>query len=395
MKTTNNFPVGDTQFITHYTRVKSRPKFQVIYLIVVFSFILAVFLTPFVKATVSIKSFAVIRPSSEVSSVRSNLGGQVIKLYVGENQYVHNGDSICSIVSTELREREQEILTRKMDAESCKRDLLTLIHGQEKNLKTLLYRQYWQLFKQKINELTIKLKKSEVDFMRAQKLHAEKVIADSDFENSKFAYDNVKTELDLEQQNQLSKWHLELNKFESDIRELKSQLSQIKAEKAKLLIKAQISGNIQNLLALYPGSTVLAGQEIGEISPDTTLIVEAYVTPDDIGLIENNMKGKFQIDAFNYNNWGFVLGRIIDISKDIVILQGKPVFKVRCSLEQEYLQLKNGYKGYLKKGMSLQARFIVAERTLWQLMYDKVDDWVNPDTFRETENGTSSHFPSP
>jgi HlyD family secretion protein len=28
--------------------------------------------------------------------------------------------------------------------------------------------------------------------------------------------------------------------------------------------------------------------------------------------------------------------------------------------------------------MTLRARFIVAERSLWQLLYDKVDDWMNP-----------------
>jgi len=40
--------------------------------------------------------------------------------------------------------------------------------------------------------------------------------------------------------------------------------------------------------------------------------------------------------------------------------------------------LKNGYEGKLKKGVTLQARFVVTERSLWQLLYDKVDDWVNP-----------------
>jgi HlyD family secretion protein len=28
--------------------------------------------------------------------------------------------------------------------------------------------------------------------------------------------------------------------------------------------------------------------------------------------------------------------------------------------------------------MSLTARFNVTERTLFQLLYDKVDDWLNP-----------------
>ncbi|GHT22645.1 hypothetical protein AGMMS4957_13110 [Bacteroidia bacterium] len=42
------------------------------------------------------------------------------------------------------------------------------------------------------------------------------------------------------------------------------------------------------------------------------------------------------------------------------------------------LQLKNGYKGNLKKGMTLTGRFYLTDRSLWQLLFDKVDNWVNP-----------------
>ncbi|MNY20331.1 hypothetical protein D3C86_1538050 [compost metagenome] len=70
---------------------------------------------------------------------------------------------------------------------------------------------------------------------------------------------------------------------------------------------------------------------------------------------------------------------MLDISDDIIIISNsQPVFKVRCELKKNHLVLKNGYKGYLKKGMSFTARFTVTERSLYQLLYDKVDDWVNP-----------------
>ncbi|WP_449436777.1 hypothetical protein [Pedobacter steynii] len=60
---------------------------------------------------------------------------------------------------------------------------------------------------------------------------------------------------------------------------------------------------------------------------------------------------RFQIDAFNYNQWGLAEGKVLDISDDIIIINNnQPVFKVKCSLDQNYLILKNGYKGYLKKG---------------------------------------------
>ena len=93
------------------------------------------------------------------------------------------------------------------------------------------------------------------------------------------------------------------------------------------------------------------------------------------------MPVRFQVDAFNYNQWGLATGNVTEISSDIYFVNEKPVFKVTCQLREDYLQLKNGYKGYLKKGMTLQARFVVAERTLWQLLYDKVDDWINPNTY--------------
>ena len=87
---------------------------------------------------------------------------------------------------------------------------------------------------------------------------------------------------------------------------------------------------------------------------------------------------RFQLDAFNYNQWGLVKGKIEEISSDLIAVNDQPVFKIRCSLENEFLLLKNGYKGNLKKGMTLTGRFSLTERTLWQMLFDKVDNWLNP-----------------
>ncbi len=47
-------------------------------------------------------------------------------------------------------------------------------------------------------------------------------------------------------------------------------------------------------------------------------------------------------------------------------------------MDKDFLSLKNGYKGYLKKGMTVFARFVIAERTVMQLLVDKVDNWLRP-----------------
>ena len=73
-------------------------------------------------------------------------------------------------------------------------------------------------------------------------------------------------------------------------------------------------------------------------------------------------------------------GHIIDIAKDIEFIDNQAVFKVFCKLNDTHLQLDNGYEGSLKKGMTLTAKFLLTKRSLFDLLYDKVDDWINPST---------------
>ena len=84
------------------------------------------------------------------------------------------------------------------------------------------------------------------------------------------------------------------------------------------------------------------------------------------------------MDAFNAREWGIVPGKIYEISSDFLMLENQPVYRAKCMLEQNSLQLGNGYSAELKKGMTFQARCLVARRTLLQLLSDKTNNWLNP-----------------
>lgn len=60
-------------------------------------------------------------------------------------------------------------------------------------------------------------------------------------------------------------------------------------------------------------------------------------------------------------------------------------YKVYCTLSDDYLSLKNGYRGYLKKGMVIHSNFHVTRRTVFQLLYDKINDWLNPNLPQNNE----------
>lgn len=87
---------------------------------------------------------------------------------------------------------------------------------------------------------------------------------------------------------------------------------------------------------------------------------------------------KFQIDAFNYNQWGLLEGKVIEIDNNITLQENQAFFKVRCQLNTKEMKLKSGYKTNVSKGMTLTTRYIIARRSLFDLLFDKVDDWLNP-----------------
>nr|WP_305051556.1 HlyD family secretion protein [Elizabethkingia bruuniana] len=87
------------------------------------------------------------------------------------------------------------------------------------------------------------------------------------------------------------------------------------------------------------------------MSPEQSLVAECLVSPKDIGFIRTGQKVKFQIDTYNYNQWGLVDGRVQEIDQNIKINQqtGEASFRVLCKMDKNYLQLKNGYKGQIGK----------------------------------------------
>lgn len=362
------------QTITH--------KSKLIYVLFLFGvvFIGAFILTQ--NITISVGSPAIIKPSSDVSILKSFMTGKVKESFVHENLYVKRNQTLYILDSEILNDQERTFTAKGDDIIRFTDDLNALLNNEDsKQINTSFYQQSSFNYRQKVVESKTRLNKVQADYNRNKKLHSEKVIADAEFENFQFELNKAKNDLALIKENQRSQWQNDLRTYERELQDIEGQLAQLQKQRNNLIIKAPVSGTIQNVAGIYAGSTVIAGQDLAQISPDTSLIVEAYLSPNDIGLIRKKMEARFQIDAFNYNQWGVASGIVEEISNDVQLIDNRPMFKVRCSLNKKFLQLKNGYQGFLKKGMTLQARFMVTERTLWQLLYDKADDWLNPNTF--------------
>jgi HlyD family secretion protein len=157
-------------------------------------------------------------------------------------------------------------------------------------------------------------------------------------------------------------------------------LKKLRLEQKQYVIIAPISGTIANYKGYAAGTFINNTHVIAEISPDQKLVVECLVATQDIGLVHATQRVRFQMDAYNYNYWGLVEGEVVDIDQHVSQQNDQLFVKVRCRLNRMHLKLKNGYQAGIRKGMTLSAHFIVTRRSLYQLLFDHIDAWLNPIT---------------
>ena len=244
--------------------------------------------------------------------------------------------------------------------------------------ETMRYKNEYLLLKNQIRENEYNREKSKKEADRFRRLHKEKLVSLSELEYRELEQKKLAIQGNMLIKYQSAKWHRELLSSRLDLNELRAEREQCEQERELYIIKSPIAGTVEQFSGISVGSFIQIGQLLIIISPDSDLIAEMYVSPRDIGLLNIGAMARIQVDTFNYNQWGLISGELIEISDNSILVNGQPFFRVRCKMNQKYLQLKSGYKGYLKKGMTVRARFLIAKRSLFQCLYDKVDDWLNP-----------------
>jgi len=375
------FPVEviEQSAFTWLPRVKVRT--QMIYTTVLVAVLLSLLALPFIKVDVSVKSAGIVRPVTEKNELRSLVAGTIAEVMVTEGQHVEKGQLILRLqedisnskllqTSFELRQREAYVS-----------DLARLAAGGGgSGLQSALYQQQYSRFVSSLNEQQATMRKLESDLEMYRKLFADKVIAEKELRDKQYEYDKSKAAYSLAVQQQRSAWQEELSRYRLESNRLQADADQLEKQKEWNLIKAPVSGTLQQFSGRYAGGYIQVGETIGVISPDSNLVAECLVSPRDIGYLRAGMPVKFQVDAFNYNEWGSAEGTVLSVASDFTLVENQPVFKVKCRFNETELHTAGGVKGTLKKGMTLQARFILTQRSLFQLLYDRTDDWMNPNT---------------
>ena len=352
-----------------------------IYKIILFLTILIFISFYFIRLPISSSSRGIIRSQTENTKIVSVVGGRVIENNLKKNnQEIKQGEKLLVITAEQLDTQKSLQNSQSSDYSAQLQDLHKLTRGQYGGLQTGQYQRELSAMQEKIAQVQTQLSLAKKDYDRANLLYNQGVIPKSEYDKFYHTYQGLQSQVSGIREQQLAQWQAQKRDVERQIRSLGAEVQRINQEQKNYIITAPISGRLVNFSGIQKGNFMIQGQNIGEISPEESLVAECLVSPKDIGFIKVGQKVKFQVDTYNYNQWGLLEGKVKEIDQNITVNQqtGDAYFRVLCTMDKNFLQLKNGYKGQIGKGMTLTARFHLTDRTLWQLLFDRVDDWFNP-----------------
>ncbi|MCF0255819.1 MAG: HlyD family efflux transporter periplasmic adaptor subunit [Bacteroides heparinolyticus] len=365
-------------------------KSQIIYWVVLLAITTTIVSLPFIYVDISVQGSGIVRPVAEKAEIASPITEIVDSVFVREGEQVCKGDIILRFRTNSSDYKINYQSARMNDCNAQLTDLDYLAKGEcPAQFSSPVRRQEYAYFVKKKQALETALAQAEKEYNRNKRLFDKQVISEEEYDGYYFKWQNQQNELAALIQSQISAWQTDRNSYRNMFNEMNTNLKQEVKEKDMYIVRSPVDGTVDRFSGIYRGSNIQAGQSLAVISPDSTLCLEVYVTPRNIGFMSVGMPVNIQVESFNYNEWGTIPGKVKDISSDFLTdSQGNSFYKVKCEMDRDYLQLKNGRVGKLKKGMTVSAHFMVTRRSLFDLLYQKMDDWANPKQYAN-ENMTA------
>lgn len=372
------FPKEILDYTSELYRYNFLKRSQTIYTILLVSIVIICAALPFIKIDLYTDSPGMIKPSKERNPITSPINGKINEVLVLENSPVEEGDTLVvlddSSISHELRLLEEQIDSLKLYVH----DLKLMCHYKtnlSNSLSTNLGKSQFLQYEQKLKDINDIWQRQLSLFKTQNHLFEKGVIAKVEFETSSYELEKSRNELQYFKKHQKNLWQNQLYQKQSDLRLAQTKLVSLKKSKDLHYIVSPSTGTVQELRGFETNNFLYTGTAIAEISPQTDLMVECYISPSDIGLLKKDHPVKYQIDAFDHIRWGMATGKIVRINEDISNINNLPMFKVLCSINETSLFLNKTIHGTFQKGMTLKALFFIENRSLFQLLFDELEDW--------------------
>jgi adhesin transport system membrane fusion protein len=162
----------------------------------------------------------------------------------------------------------------------------------------------------------------------------------------------------------------EAAKIEEDLASVNAKLSERKDVLEHTQLTASLAGVVKFLKITTIGGVLRAGDELMQIAPmDENLIIEAKVSPSDVGQLVMGQPVSVKLDAFDYSVYGMLTGDLIYISPDTLTEQAQngqaqSFYRVKVHLLRTQVQNPHARDIVLKPGMTASIEIRTGTRSV-------------------------------
>lgn len=211
-----------------------------------------------------------------------------------------------------------------------------------------------------IQEAEAKIEQAELKFQEQQKSYQ------SLLHSGKLAL--------LRSKEQHKKIETEITTLQTEIAENQSQLIALDLQLKQRVFKSPINGTIFELPIAQAGEVVKPGEMLAQIAPEgATMVLRAEMPAPETGFVEIGMPVKLKFDAYPFQDYGVVEGRLNRISPDSKVKetpQGEiEVFEIEVALDRNSLQNSTQAISLLP-GQTATAEVLIRQRRVIDFVLD-------------------------
>ncbi|MEB3179110.1 MAG: HlyD family efflux transporter periplasmic adaptor subunit [Nostocaceae cyanobacterium] len=179
--------------------------------------------------------------------------------------------------------------------------------------------------------------------------------------------------LQLEAQQKIQQLELEVTQLKAKFAETQTLLNGAQAKLKQRYLYSPTNGVVTSLNISRAGEVVQPGQNIAEIAPQNTPLVLQTVLPNqEAGFIKTGMPVQVKFDAYPYQDYGVIPGKVISVSPDAKVDEKLgAVYRLEVALERDYI-IDKQQKMKLKAGQTAGADIIIRRRTIIDMLIEPI-----------------------
>ena len=202
------------------------------------------------------------------------------------------------------------------------------------------------------------------------------VLARQEYERLQADLEQKKAEryqIELGAQQKVKQLEVEINQAKASIAETKNLIAVAEGKLKKRSLTSPVAGTILSFNVVNTGKVVQPGETVAEIAPnDSPLVLSAALPDRDAGFVEKGMTAQVKFDAYSYQDYGVIPGKVIDISANTKTDEELgSVYLVKIELERDHF-LDENKKISLKPGQTATAEIVIRRQRIMDVLLDPI-----------------------